>query len=187
MRWTACCARRTRASRTAKSCGPDASTLASSLRIQNSQATVTNKPGRRGERAISRKPLRGECRVFFGVTVVTNARAFYTTRAAAGASSTRHSPRPLFGGKEFAKPGRVVPRDRGRVCFFDVSRPASELARLGPHQGRVSEGTTSPLLTIFWHCGGLLFSFRTVGKACSWQPTVNGFGRESGFQRVWQC
>jgi hypothetical protein len=28
--------------------------------------------------------------------VVTNARAFYTTRAAAGASSARHSPRPLF-------------------------------------------------------------------------------------------
>ena len=31
-----------------------------------------------------------------GVTVVTNARAFYTTRAAAGASGARHSLRPLF-------------------------------------------------------------------------------------------
>jgi hypothetical protein len=30
------------------------------------------------------------------VTVVTNARAFYTTRAAAGASSARHSLRPLI-------------------------------------------------------------------------------------------
>jgi hypothetical protein len=31
-----------------------------------------------------------------GVTVVTNARAFYTTRAAADASSVRHSLRPLI-------------------------------------------------------------------------------------------
>jgi hypothetical protein len=33
----------------------------------------------------------------FGATVVTNARAFYTTRAAAGALGTRHSPRPPWG------------------------------------------------------------------------------------------
>jgi len=32
---------------------------------------------------------------------VTNARAFYTPRAAAGASGTRHSPRPLFLGRMF--------------------------------------------------------------------------------------
>jgi hypothetical protein len=31
-----------------------------------------------------------------GATVVTNARAFYTPRAAAGATGTRHSPRPLW-------------------------------------------------------------------------------------------
>jgi hypothetical protein len=31
-----------------------------------------------------------------GVTVVTNARVFYTTRAAAGASGARHSLRPLI-------------------------------------------------------------------------------------------
>ena len=48
--------------RTAKSCGPDTPTLASSLR-QHPQATVARKPGHRGERVISRKPLRGECRV----------------------------------------------------------------------------------------------------------------------------
>src|SRR5580704_13678856 len=32
-----------------------------------------------------------------GATVVTNARAFYSTRAAAGASGTRHSPLPPWG------------------------------------------------------------------------------------------
>jgi hypothetical protein len=35
-----------------------------------------------------------------GALVVTNARAFYTTRAAAGATGTRHSPLP-FGGERF--------------------------------------------------------------------------------------
>ena len=34
--------------------------------------------------------------MFFGVTVVTNARVYYSTRAAAGASSARHSLCPLF-------------------------------------------------------------------------------------------
>jgi hypothetical protein len=38
--------------RTVKSCGPDASTPASSLRKTNPQATVTRKPDRRGEREI---------------------------------------------------------------------------------------------------------------------------------------
>ena len=42
------------------------------------------------------KPLRGECRAFSGVTAVTNARVYYTPRAAAGASGARHSLRPLI-------------------------------------------------------------------------------------------
>ena len=42
-----------------------------------------------------------------GATVVTNARAFYTTRAAAGATGTRLSLRPLFfKAKDFAQLGR---------------------------------------------------------------------------------
>jgi hypothetical protein len=40
--------------RTAKSCGPDAPTLASSWRKAFPPATVANKPGHRGEREISR-------------------------------------------------------------------------------------------------------------------------------------
>jgi hypothetical protein len=42
--------------RTAKSCGSDAPGLASSLR-EEAQATVTTKPGRRGEREVSRKTI----------------------------------------------------------------------------------------------------------------------------------
>ena len=44
-------------SRTAKSCGPDASTLASSRRESFPPATVTNKPDRRGEHEVSRKTI----------------------------------------------------------------------------------------------------------------------------------
>src|SRR3984893_10991576 len=64
------------------------------------------------------KPLRGECRAFSGVTVVTNARVYYTTRAAAGASGARHSLRPLIGegGKFRAELARVKRRDREAVC-----------------------------------------------------------------------
>jgi hypothetical protein len=61
MRWTRQCqagevrARRMALSRTAKSCGPDAPTLASSSREASFLgATVANKPGHRGEREISR-------------------------------------------------------------------------------------------------------------------------------------
>src|SRR5438093_9307660 len=42
--------------RTAKSCGSDAPMLASSLR-EEAQMTVSNKPGHRGEREISRKTI----------------------------------------------------------------------------------------------------------------------------------
>ena len=55
------------------------------------------------------KPLRGECRAFSGVTVVTNARVYYTTRAAAGASGARHSLRPLI------SEGRIFPARLGRM------------------------------------------------------------------------
>jgi len=55
--------------------------------------TVARKPGHRESTKQNRykKPLRGECRAFAGVTVVTNARVTYTPRAAAGASGARHS------------------------------------------------------------------------------------------------
>ena len=48
----------------------------------------------------------------FGVPVVTNARAFYTTRAAAGATGTRHSPLPFWGREVLAQLGRFALRDR---------------------------------------------------------------------------
>ena len=51
-----------------------------------------------------RKPLKpfacGNAGCFPGDPAVTNARVYYTTRAAAGALGTRHSPRPLIEGHE---------------------------------------------------------------------------------------
>jgi hypothetical protein len=67
-------------SRTAKSCGPDAPTLASSLRDE-AQTTVTKKPDRRGEHDISRKTIARGMSGETGVTVVTMLVCFFTLHA----------------------------------------------------------------------------------------------------------
>src|SRR6478752_10393608 len=56
--------------RTAKSCGSDAPMLASSLR-EEAQATVSNKPGHRGDHEVRRKTIARGCRVISGEPVVT--------------------------------------------------------------------------------------------------------------------
>src|SRR5467141_26115 len=82
--------------RTAKSCRSDAPMLASSLR-EEAQATVSNKPGHRGEREVSRKTIARGMPGRSGVTVVTMLVClFYFACEAAGASSARHSLRPLI-------------------------------------------------------------------------------------------
>src|SRR6476620_2633432 len=65
--------------RTAKSCRSDAPMLASSLR-EEAQATVSNKPGHRGEHEVSRKTIARGMPGDSGVTVVTNSRVFFYTR-----------------------------------------------------------------------------------------------------------
>src|ERR1700688_3884256 len=76
-------------------------------------------PGRARRKPL--KPLRGECRAFSGVTVVTNARVYYTPRAAAGASGARHSLRPLWA-EANSKPGRIA---AGRECASALAVIAS--------------------------------------------------------------
>src|ERR1700686_169473 len=71
MRWTrAARDGRIVLTRTAKSCGSDASTPASSLR-EEAQTTVTNKPDRRGEREVSRKTIARGMPGYSGGPVVT--------------------------------------------------------------------------------------------------------------------
>jgi len=55
-----------------------------------------------------------------GATVVTNARAFYTTRAAAGAAGTRHSPRPLLG-ERFMHNSGASRRENAEMCLAVIA------------------------------------------------------------------
>jgi hypothetical protein len=60
-------------------------------------------PGRARRKPL--KPLRGECRAISGVTVVTNACAFYTTHAAAGRTGRPAFPAPsVFRERTFRQP-----------------------------------------------------------------------------------
>src|ERR1700723_2076178 len=76
-------------------------------------------PGRARNKLL--KPSRAGMPGDSGATVVTNARAYYSTRAATGASGTRHSPLPLLGASFMCSsgalrrgnaPGRRRPRKR---------------------------------------------------------------------------
>ena len=103
--------------RTAKSCGSDAPMLASSLR-EEAQATVSNKPGHRGEREVSRKTIARGMPGDFRCDRGDYARVlFYFAREAAGASSARHSLRPLISGgvTSRVKLARNPRRDREAV------------------------------------------------------------------------
>ena len=89
-------ARRAAPARTAKSCGPDAPTLASSLAEAIPQATVAKEPGHRGEREVTVKTIAQGMPVDGVVPVVTNSSCFLTfAREAMGAARTRYSLRPL--------------------------------------------------------------------------------------------
>ncbi len=76
--------------------------------------TVARKPGHRGEHEATVKTIARGMPGDPGVTVVTNARVYYTTRAAAGASGARHSLRPLLaeGGNQEQNSGAM----RGEIA-----------------------------------------------------------------------
>src|SRR5260221_3998883 len=106
--------------RTAKSCRSDAPMLASSLR-EEAQATVSNKPGHRGEREVSRKTIARGMPGETGVTVVTMLVClFYFACEAAGASSARHSLRHLnFRRRDVPGNRRAKPAARSRSCALN--------------------------------------------------------------------
>jgi hypothetical protein len=82
--------------------------------VATPSATVTNKPDHRGEPEISRKTIARGMPGETGVTVVTTLVCFlYFAYEAAGASSARHSLRPLNRGlrKFLANLGRNARRD----------------------------------------------------------------------------
>src|SRR5260221_14758598 len=117
MRWTRAVRVTNVLRRTAKSCGSDAPMLASSLR-EEAQATVSNKPGHRGERGVSRKTIARGMPGDFRCDRGDYARVlFYFAREAAGALSARHSLRPLnFWADGFCKNSDASRREDADVC-----------------------------------------------------------------------
>src|SRR6478609_6620250 len=107
--------------RTAKSCRSDAPMLASSLR-EEAQATVSNKPGHRGEHEVSRKTIARGMPGDFRCDRGDYARVLFSfAREAAGASRARHSLRPLnFRRRDvFGKPrAKPAARSPSRVCTW---------------------------------------------------------------------
>jgi hypothetical protein len=127
--WRKACERSTASGRemlqrTAKSCGPDASTPASSPAEVKSALPGADKPyplddGDKKARSPGRarrkplKPLRAGMPGDSGVLVVTRVRSSTTSaHEAAGALGTRRSPRPLLGGRFLARLGRIARRGR---------------------------------------------------------------------------
>src|SRR6476646_10652767 len=105
--------------RTAKSCRSDAPMLASSLR-EEAQATVSNKPGHRGEHEVSRKTIARGMPGRSGVTVVTTLGCLFSS-----APRLRRIKRPAFpapsilgGANVLANLGQIMPRDCG--VMFEV-------------------------------------------------------------------
>src|SRR6266403_4923350 len=136
--------------RTAKSCRSDAPMLASSLR-EEAQATVSNKPGHRGDHEVRRKTIARGMPGDFRCDRGDYARVlcFYRTRGC-GCIGHPAFPAPSIvrsGETVFAKLGRIAPRDRGVVFGVAV------IAR--------SEATKQSTLTSRQH--GLLRSARNDG------------------------
>jgi hypothetical protein len=76
-----------------------------------------------------------------GATVVTNARAIYSTRAAAGATGTRHSPLPQRGAK-FKHHSGATRRGNAKAYRFEVI-PDSIFFRHSPMRNCASEDAPS--------------------------------------------
>jgi hypothetical protein len=109
--------------RTAKSCGPGASMVGVKLRGSVHEVMVTKKPDHQGEHEVNRNTIACGNAGCPGATVVTNARAYYSTRAAAGATGTRHSPLPLLGQRIQAQLGRIASRERKVISVVGWAKP----------------------------------------------------------------
>jgi hypothetical protein len=103
--------------RTAKSCGSDAPMLASSLR-EEAQATVSNKPGHRGDHEVSRKTIARGCRVISGEPVVTMLGCLFLSAPRLRVHRAPGIPCALYSRRRetiFAHLGQIMPRDRGVI------------------------------------------------------------------------
>src|SRR5712671_3904701 len=115
--------------RTAKSCRSDAPMLASSLR-EGAQATVSNKPGHRGEREVSRKTIARGMPGDFRCDRGDYARMLilFCMRGCGRVGRPAFpAPSVFLGRLVFAKLGRLAPRECGVVSQSVI--PAQRLRR----------------------------------------------------------
>ena len=103
-------------------------------------------PGRARRKPL--KPLRAGMPGDPGATVVTNARAFYTPRAAAGATGTRHSPRPIAQGAKRSRITRAYGA-AGMRGVSDTSCGANGSRECAPDD-RLREAIQSCFLVASW-------------------------------------
>jgi hypothetical protein len=114
--------------RTAKSCGPDAPTLASSFAeeksaqpgadIPYSRATVANKPGHRGARHKPLKPLRAGMPGDSGVLVYSCAYYHYKAHTRPRVQRAPGIPHALYGGGRFGNVSDASRREGEVVCTW---------------------------------------------------------------------
>src|SRR5271156_6866366 len=106
---------------TAKSCGPDAPTLASRSRGWPRETTGAKEPGPRGERAVSRNTIAWGMPDVSGASAVNTRVHTPTTKRTRGCGCIGHpafpAPSDTRGWHRFAKLGRIVPRECGGVSF----------------------------------------------------------------------
>ena len=124
--------------RTAKSCGPGAAMLASSL-WRFPQVTVTTSPLHRGEHEVSRKAIAQGMSECFRCPVCSCAPTMcILAHETAGAARTRHSLRPLFGGRgnSIASLGRNARREC-EVASSVIARSEATKQSISPRKGRM--------------------------------------------------
>jgi hypothetical protein len=102
--------------RTAKSCGPDVPTLASSWWKRFRWRWWQTSPVTKESAKETVKTIAQGMPDDSGEPVVSNSCAFYFAHEAAGATGARHSLCPPFGAKAFMQQlGRIARRDRGDI------------------------------------------------------------------------
>jgi hypothetical protein len=138
--------------RTAKPCGPEAPTLASSSRETSfSGMMVARKPGHQGEYGISRKTIAQGMPDVSGEPVVTNACAFYTYTRGCGCIERPAFPVPsVWSRAENLGTTRAhrAARSRRRICTVRHAWPCAGHPRLsGASTRKTWMAGTSPAMT----------------------------------------
>jgi hypothetical protein len=131
--------------RTAKARGPDPPTLGSSRRESFRRRWWLKSPAHQGERAISRKPSRRECRIVRR-TCGDLLACFFLLHARLRVRPTPGIPCALsdFEGDAIAKLGQNLPRECGRVSLSSLRGANGSARTRGPMTGSATKQSMPP-------------------------------------------